>query len=483
MRRDWGGIGVWTGALTAVAVALGFAHLFLNTDSDSVIVDPSSRGPQSSERSLNPHNYREARRCESIDLDNPEEEARQNIAKGDLRPFTIFGFGKADVPGIFCASGNYNLEARGGTYTSDIPDACGGDVSYSHAPPKKMEAYNRALGADKKFQQISGCRPSTYCEERYGKGWSGATERDPRCPANHEILLRVAERGTSDKLAEVLADFDARIPHSRDAITQAYLGAIAQAEWSNVEMLLKAGADINGRARSPETAKRRWLGAPLPQAFNRNENADKILERVSSLLRRGANFDNPGNHMALSSAAASNDPEAVRFLLDKGASPNGAMTREDLDRSAKGSIASAGSGFPQTPFYTAIRQARQRWSRDTLSDIDHAEREKRKGRENAVALWQAGGRFLVGSGYDALREDPDIAVASIYFAAAHREGRLQDLAERLLYPNGTEKRANPANATPEQLRFITYVQAVRACRFISLRPQRDRVKLCAYGDV
>jgi hypothetical protein len=82
-----------------------------------------------------------------------------------------------------------------------------------------------------------------------------------------------------------------------------------------------------------------------------------------------------------------------------------------------------------------------------------------------------------------LRREPDIKVASIILAAAHREGRLKDLIERLLYPSGREHPILPPDASPELKGLIDYLQEVDACPTIRPKPLTDSVKLCAIGRV
>lgn len=433
---------------------------------------------------LNPHGFPQIAACETISLNDPVAEAAANIAKGDLRPFTVYGYTEGDVPGLFCPSGDYHMESRGGRYVSDIPDACG-THSFTNAPDKAMWAYNRALAEDQKFQEITGCRPATYCEERYRKGYSGAIERDPQCPREPSILSSVAEQNDPAKLKEVLKDFEDGSSGSRDAITSAFIRAINRARWPNAEILLDAGADINGRLRDDKLNGQKWMRSPLAEVFNQNGDTENKIHRAKWLFANGANFSNPHAHGALSVAASSNDVEAVNFLLEKGASPNGDYPKEELDRLAKGNISSAGGGFgyPSTPFYAAIYGAARSWGRRTQDEKAHADAEHRKGRTIAITLYRAGGRFAVGGFYDELRHKPDIKLASIILAAAHREGRLDDLVERLLYPNGRERPALPDDASFNQKNFIAYLQKVEACSVVRPVSKGDYMKLCAYGDV
>ena len=433
---------------------------------------------------LNPDGLPRIAMCEKIPLDDPVAEAKSNIARRDRRPFTVYGFTVGEVPGVFCPNGDYRMESRGGLFVSDIPDACGA-YSFANASPEAMERYNRILAADPEFQKITGCRPSTYCEERYRKGYSGATERDPRCPGERDVLIHVAQQADSAKLVEVLQDFRDGSPSSRDALTAAFIEAIGRAQWKNAELLLGAGADINGKAKDSYPDKRKWLGSPIFAAFNQNSDRASQIERTRWLIARGADFSNPEASRALWAAAFGNDVDAVNYLLAQGASVHGGYPEDDLDRLAKGDIRSAGGGYgyAQTPFNAAIGQAVHRWAQRTEEEIAHADAEHRKGRINAVTLYQAGGRFIVGTYYDELRQEPDIKVASIILAAAHREGRLDDLIKRLIYPAGGESPIPPKDASPELRELIEYLKAVEACPLIRPRPMKDHVKLCATGDV
>lgn len=433
---------------------------------------------------LNPDGLPQIEACKSIDLADPVAEAKANIAKGDRRPFTVYGFTPRDVPGVFCPHGDYQMESRGGIFVSDVPDACG-QHSFSNAPPDAMQTYNRTLAADPKFREITGCRPATYCEEQYRKGNSWPKERDPKCPGEPEVLSRLAQQSDADKLTEALKDFADGSPRSRDAVTVAFLGAIGRAKWQNAEILLRAGADVNGKAYASYSDAREWLGSPLEAIFNQNSGVAAKIPRARWLISRGADFRNPASSRALLWAASGNDVEAVNFLLAQGASVHGGYPEEELDQLAKGDIRSAGGGYgyAQTPFYAAIRQATLDWAQRNPKEIAHARSENRKGRINAVTLYRAGGRFSVGTNYDELRRKPDIKVASIILAAAHRDGRLADLIERLLYPNGPERPILPPDASPELEGLIAYLQTVDACPTIRPKPMTDYVKLCVSGTV
>ena len=151
---------------------------------------------------------------------------------------------------------------------------------------------------------------------------------------------------------------------------------------------------------------------------------------------------------------------------------------------AKGNIQSAGGGFGygMTPFYEALGAAKDKWVRRTPEEIAYADNEQRKARINAVALYHAGGRFFVGMVYDELRRKPDLKIASILLAAAHREGRMKDLIERILYPNGRDSPFNPGSTDAERA-LIAYIRKVEVCRAIQPVPKGDYVKLCSDGEI
>ena len=440
--------------------------------------------PEQAATPLNPHRFPALATCQSIALADPAKEARVNIAKGDLRPFAVYGFTQGNILGVYCPSQRYPMDYRGGTFVSDVPDACGHNV-FSNARPDRMEAYNRVLAADPRFQKITGCRPSTYCEERYGKVYFSAVKRDPRCPAIAPLLARVAESGTHDDLVEALGDFRDRSPKSRDAITKAFLNALLRAKWENAAMLLAAGADVNGRAFDAYPDKREWLGSPLAAVFNQNGDTKGKIPRARWLFAHGLTFANPQAHQALTWAASSNDVDAVIFLLSRGASPNGPFPKDELDRLAKGAISSAGGSYSygMTAFYAALDQATLNRSRDSPEDRASADSAEHKARINAVTLYRAGGRFIVGKSYDNLRQRPDIKVASILLAAAHREGRMADVIDRVLYSSGGPRRPAGSIAASAELALVAYLRNVEACPLIRPVPKGDHIKLCAEGDV
>jgi len=422
--------------------------------------------------------------CERITLTDPASLAKANIAKGDRRPFTVFGFTQNDVPGVFCPSGDYDMQSRGGTFVSDMPDACGAMVA-SVADPKQMLIYNRTLAADPEFQRITQCRPSTQCEERYRKRPSGRQTRDPECPAEPQLLSDVAARGSVLELQATLNDFTERSPANRDAKTAAFVAALGAAKWANADVLIKAGADLDGRGYAEP--KRPWLGSPLAAIFNQNQDKSSKLDRARWLFASGATLANPAANDALKWAAASNDTASVRFLLAKGALPNDNPARYPdgyHERMFTGSIESAGGGpgYGDTPFYMALEEATRNWARRTPEEIAYAETERRTGRINAVILYRAGGRFIVGPIYNGLRRSPDLKVASILFAAAHRAGRLEDLTNRILYPNGKDKPLSLGDTADERA-FVSYVRAVQACPRLRPLPRVDDIKLCATGAI
>lgn len=433
-----------------------------------------AEAPQSSARpssALNPHGYPKTAICATISLDDPIAEAKRNIAKGDLRPFTAYGFTPGYVPGIFCPSDSYSMDSRGGTFVSDMPDACGG-ISFSNAAPDKMEAYNRVLGANPRFEEITGCRASTYCEEKYRKGYAAANARDPLCPGEPAILARIGQDGSTAALLDALQDFTDNSFKSRDAKTVAFAKALGRAKWANAEELLRAGADVNGRAFDTYPTKRQWLESPLGAIFNQNGDIANQLPRAKWLFENGADFSNPGAHQALTWAAFGNRVDAVAYLLSKGASPNGGISRGDQDRCAQASIESAGSACSGTPFYVALNQAQLLYTTDTPAAIAYADEQHRLARINAIALYRAGGRFSAGVGYDNLRGKPDTKVISILLAAAFREGRAKDVIDRML--SGAATARNPA----EQRELIKFLRAVGTCPAIQPIVKDDYVHLC-----
>ncbi|BBE34991.1 ankyrin repeat domain-containing protein [Sphingosinicella microcystinivorans] len=420
---------------------------------------------------LNPKGYPAIAMCRTIGLSDPEREAKENITRGDLRPFTVYGYWAQDVPGVFCPNGKYPIDKRGGTYVSDIRDACG-QMSFSTAPPEKMKAYNRILAAQPRFQEITGCRPATYCEERYRKGMPVAAVQDPRCPGEPAVLFRIAQQGETAALTEALKDFSDRDPQTRDAITAAFLAALRRGKLENAERLLAAGADINGRVHDTHPNGRKWFDSPLSAAMSVTESSEKRIAIAQWLFGHGLNFSNPRTHQALS-AVAHDDVKMVEYLLSKGASPNGMASKEELDRTANGNIATADTPGNGRPLYAAIRHALQRRGRDTPRDKAWADDEQRKAEMNAVTLYSAGARFSVDSKFeDELRVMPNIHIASVLLAAAHREGRLIELMDRLMPSKGEQW---------EELR--QYFQKVRACKTIRPVARVDHIKLCAYGDV
>lgn len=427
---------------------------------------------------LNPNAFPSIPRCEKISLEDPVEEARRNIRKDDRRPFTVYGFTNGDVPGVFCPSGNYIMESRGGAMVSDVPEVCGENFSFSNADDNTMKAYNRELASDPRFQEITQCRPATYCEERHQKFGSGAVERDPQCPGEIAVFLSVAANGTQTALKAILEEFADTSPKTRDLKTSALLRALGRAKWENAEILLQAGADVNGRAFDSYPDEREWLDAPLAQVFNQLQDGDAAIERARWLMSKGADFRNPNSSNALLWAASTNNSEAIDFLLAAGARANGNVSEAELDRMATADIRTAGGMSRSTPFYAALSEATKRWGRRTSEEIGHADTENRKGRENAIRLLEAGGRFQTSVIYPRFRQDPDIKAMSIILAAAHREGRTKELVERMLYPNGKDRPTSPEDASGELREFLEYLEKVQACFEIEPKSMGDFIELC-----
>ncbi|USI73674.1 hypothetical protein [Sphingomonas morindae] len=156
--------------LTSKPATLLVGLVLIGTPSERGLADGMSPQQQADETSLmdpngplNPHGFPRLNECERIPLSDPASEAKANISRGDLRPFKIYGFinPKTQVaPGITCPSISFWPYAyRGGRFISDMP-ACGTTNTASNAPAEKMEAYNRILAADARFQQLTGCKPA-----------------------------------------------------------------------------------------------------------------------------------------------------------------------------------------------------------------------------------------------------------------------------------------------------------------------------------
>lgn len=414
---------------------------------------PEPKGP------LNPHGFPRLPMCKSIRLDHSVEEAAANIARGDLRPFTVYGFTPTDVPGVFCPHGRYEMESRGGRFVSDIPDACGG-MSFSNAPGTAMLAYNRIIAANPRFQAVTGCRPSTYCEERYRKGWADAPERDPQCPAEPGVLRAIAERGSVATLKDALQDFKGRSPHMRDAVTIAFVSALGAARWDNARLLLKAGADVNGRAFAPAQVSHPWLRSPLEALFNQTRDEAHRVQMADWLFEQGGNFSNPEAANALRWAAFSNDVAAVRYLVSKGAPVN------------------HGNGGSQA-LVEAVKRAQLPYAEDDAKDKAFAEAEHKKARVIAVILYRAGARLPQSRHVRTGRDQWDVATASIVLAVAERQGGWEAMAAQL--PGETDGSSPESGAAPSPLG--AYIAELRKCSRIAPRPQEDRVKLCAHGAV
>lgn len=418
--------------------------------------------------------------CEKIEIGDPAQEAARNVAKGDLRPFTVFGFTPGDAPGILCPAGDYSrLVSRGGTFVSDIPDACGG-YSFSNADPGKMRAYNEALAATPQFRKATGCRPASYCEERYGKhgAYGRDVKLDPKCPAEPAVFIAIARDGSMADLRAALGAYRAQGAADRDLLTAALGAAAGRANWDNMKLLAAAGADVNGRLARPAAGTRNE--APLLAVFNQNDDRARKVEMARWLIARGATVAKSNAHMALTWAASSNDVEGVAFLLAAGASPNGGMPKAELDRLAKGPIESAGGGYGYglNGFYAALEQALLQRAERTPTEAAWAAAERRKAEINAVRLYRAGGRFIVGTTYDRLHETPNLNAASILLAAAGREGRMDDVLRRML-----ENVGRISAPTPSQAELKRYLEAVRDCPKRRETVKEDHVRLCASGTV
>lgn len=482
MRRILSSLNVLL-CLVAFSLIVGFAEPILRAQQDTA--KKAEKKDNAREVSvLNRNNYPKLASCQSTQLDHPEAEAKANIARGDLRPFAVFGFTPGDIPGVFCPSGNYRtdgrdgIDSRGGTFVSDVPDACGSH-SFSNAPRNRMEAYNRTLAADRRFQKITGCRPSTYCEEKYRKGFGDPKAADPKCPAEPRILYGVARQQPSTELVDVLKEFRSRTPRSRDAITDAFIGALQQAKWDNARLLLAAGADINGRAINAYPDNRKWLPSPLAAALDQNIDQKAKGPMVKWLLSKGADFSNPEAYKALNWAASENNVEAVAQLLARGADPNGGLPKKMQDIYAQAAIPSeAAYSYGPSPLYSAIYQAmlyRRSASNSAHEKLHRAE-------INVVVIYRAGGRFVANRAVSELREQPNLNIVSVLLAAAHREGRLRELIDYMMLSD-SDGFSFSSYDREQRKALLWYLEQVKNCKDIRPVPEIDHVKLCTGGNV
>ncbi len=184
-KGQLGGIGLRKRWQMAVATALvaGLAGCGPEAGAPGQDVRPGAGDA----RDLNPRRLPPLAMCETVLLGDPVAAAKANIHQGDRRPFTIASLGRISIPGVFCPSGDYWFESRGGLVISDVPPLSGETACAPNVPPEQMELYNRTLAADARFQQATGCRPSTYCEERYGKWEVEPDPLDPRCPGTPAV--------------------------------------------------------------------------------------------------------------------------------------------------------------------------------------------------------------------------------------------------------------------------------------------------------
>ncbi|MEO0698604.1 MAG: hypothetical protein AAFY81_02675 [Pseudomonadota bacterium] len=448
--------------------------------------NPDFKGAARSPSALNPKGLPGIPTCKKIDLSDPQALAKANIAKQDRRPFMIYGFTRGTAPGIFCPSGEYTMDRLGGTFVSDIPDACGAH-SFSNAEPEAMTEYNRILAADSAFQKITGCRPANVCEERYKYGGYGTKQRDPECPGNLKVFNSIAVQGQPGALKAALQDFADGTPASLDAITTGFINALRSAKWENAEILLAAGADVNGTLKAKDQTSHddrstpQGVDSPLAAVFYQSFDKQARIERARWLMEQGADFSNPAAAGALRFAARSEDEAAVAFLLDRGVPVSGDFPAERLDARLTGDIANNQRlSAPQTPFSTAIRTAIVPRSVSSPEAIAKVAEERAAARRIAVTLYENGARFLPNDYATNLRIEPQIKPASILLAAAHRDGRFDELIEALIHPNGRDKPAYPANSSDKLKEFIGYLEALKVCDRIDPRPMGDHVKLCVW---
>ncbi len=424
------------------------------------------------------------RACATIALDDPVAEARRNMSRGDYRVFTVFGFTPGDAPGLLCTGEGVGIVSRGGTFVSDMPDACGA-FSHSNADPAKMRAYNEELGRNALFRKMTGCRTADYCETTYGKQGDprGRDARpDPRCPNEPAILIAMAANTEPAVLDAAIGGYDPKEPGFRDTLTQALIATCSRAQWANARLLVARGADVDGIVTDPE--RRRFQSSPLNEVFNQNDDKAGQLPMARWLFAHGATVEKSQGHVALKWAAYSGNEAAVDFLLARGASPNGSIGARDLKHLTEGSIQSAGGGYGygDTAFYAAIDHAQTLRAEQTPSEKAWADDERRSGERIAVKLYKAGGLFFVGKVYDDLRDNPSTNIASILVAAAGRQGRADELIDRIL--EGVAR--NPADRPKQQAgidRLRAYLIAVKSCTRRTRVPRDVSIKLCAYGDV
>src|SRR5205085_8553843 len=107
--------------------------------------------------------------------------------------------------------------------------------------------------------------------------------------------------------------------------------------------------------------------------FNQNSDKPGKFVRAQWLFGHGADFSNPGAQQALTYAVFENEVDAVRYLLAKGASPNGANSNDALNRCATATIQLASSHCGETPFYTALQQSILLYATDSPAAAAHAE--------------------------------------------------------------------------------------------------------------
>ncbi len=272
-------------------------------------------------------------------------------------------------------------------------------------------------------------------------------------------------------------------------LTAALTTALSWEKWEAAKILLEAGADSNGQPYSAEQqAIGPWMESPLAAIFGHGnrffgdaDNHAVELEMAELLFRHGATFRNPKAQWALIGATASGNLEGALFLLKAGASPNGMLTPSELEELAHGNIRSAGHGwdYARTAFYEALEGALRVHNQDTSAARSWAGDQKRKARILAVHFLEAGGRFIVGKIYDnEIQRDPDVDVISILLAAAHREGRLQELAARLVEGLELERKTDTPERAAARRDASAYVRSVLVCPSIRPRSAVDHMELC-----
>lgn len=128
--------------------------------------------------------------------------------------------------------------------------------------------------------------------------------------------LMLASRQGHAKIVSLLLGKGAAVNARSDGGATALLYAASNAHPDVVRMLVDYGADVNAQDESGQSA--------LMEVFHRDNNTDKIVEIVFTLLAAGADLNLVNNHYetALVYAVQSCMVQGVRILLDAGADAN-----------------------------------------------------------------------------------------------------------------------------------------------------------------